>query len=84
MLSETALIIGSCDREQISSVEEQLSAGKSVIEVLGTEDIKSIPYTQIQGLTHLSTDNNIDVRHKRSKAIEAITLYLKTKRKLLK
>jgi len=64
VLSETALIIGSCDKEQISSVEQQLSAGKSAIEVLGTEDIKSIPYTQIQGLTHLSTDNNIDVRHK--------------------
>ena len=79
VLSETALIIGSCDKEQISSVEQQLSAGKSAIEVLGTEDIKSIPYTQIQGLTHLSTDNNIDVRHKQSKAIETITLYFKNK-----
>lgn len=77
VVTDAALIVGSCEEDQLNVVEAQLAGGKNVVEVLGTDDIKSIPYNKIQGLKHLSTDSDVDISYKQSKGVETTTLYFK-------
>lgn len=73
--SETAILLGSCDEEVYDQVDQQLSSGKNPLEVLGTDDLTSIPYSQIQSVTSRSTDKDVSVAYKAKKEIEDKALF---------
>ena len=73
--TDAAILVGSCDKTACDAVEQQLSSQQSPIEVLGTDDLKSIPYNQIQRVTSRSTDKDVEVAYKAKKDIEQEHLY---------
>jgi hypothetical protein len=73
--TDAAILVGSCDETAYDSVEQQLSSQQSPIEVLGTDDLKTIPYQQIQRVTSRSTDKDVEVAYKARKEIEQEHLY---------
>ena len=75
ILSDTGILIGSCDEDVYDSVDQQLSAQKNPNEVLGAEDLTALPYAQIQSVSSLSTDKDVNVRYKAKKDIEDKTLF---------
>ena len=74
ILTDNAVILGSSDKETHDRVEVQLKQNISPIEVLGSDDLMSIPFTQIQSLVSRSTDDNVDLKYKAKKEIEDISL----------
>ena len=75
VVNESSIFIGSCDKESYEKVDQQLEDKKSPIEVLGSDDLSVIPYSQIQNLISRSTDKDIDIKYKAKKDIEEKTLY---------
>lgn len=75
VVTNAAILIGSCDEEHYDQVEQQLSASQSPLEVLGSDDILAIPYSQIQGITSRSTDVDVDLRYKAKKDIEEKSVF---------
>jgi len=75
LANEISLLVGSCDKEHYDEVEQQLEAGKNASEVLGTEDLKIIPFLQIQELSSLSTDEDVEVKYKSKKSVETLSIY---------
>ncbi len=73
--NESSIFIGSCDKESYKNVEQQLSDEKNPIEILGTDDLTVVPYSQIQNIVSRSTDKDIDINYKAKKDIEEKTLY---------
>lgn len=74
-ITDSMIFIGSCDSDACSKVDRQLSSQSSPVEVLGTEDLLTIPFIHIQKLISRSTDNDVDVSYKAKKEIEEKTLY---------
>ena len=74
-ISDSSIFIGSCDKESCDKVDQQLKEDKSPIEVLGSDDLTVIPYSQIQNMVSRSTDINVDISYKAKKDIEEKTLY---------
>jgi len=52
-----------------------LSVQRNPIEVLGTDDLTTIPYAQIHGISSRNTDNDVEVRYKAKKEIEDKSLF---------
>ena len=75
VLTQAGILVGSCDEESCDSVQQQLGAGKTAIEVLGSGDILTIPYGQIQKVTSRDTDNDVSVEYKAKKDIEQKDLF---------
>ncbi|MEL7186291.1 MAG: ankyrin repeat domain-containing protein [Pseudomonadota bacterium] len=75
VVTDTAIVIGSCDEEHCDQVEQQLSANRSPLEVLGTDDILSIPYSQIQRITSRSTDTDVDIHYRAKKDVEEKSVF---------
>lgn len=73
--NESSIYIGSCDKESYEKVEQQLEKNKNPIEILGSDDLSVIPYSQIQNIVSRDTDENIDIKYKAKKDIEEKTLY---------
>jgi hypothetical protein len=69
-ISDVAIFIGSCEKESYASAEKLLSEGKSLIEVLGTDDLMTIPYSKIQKIVSRSTDDDVDISYKAKKDTE--------------
>lgn len=75
IVSDTTIFVGSCDEDVYDKVDQQLSAGTSPVEVLGSGDLTTIPYSQIQNVTSRSTDNDVSINYKAKKEIEEETLF---------
>lgn len=75
VVNDSSIFIGSCDKESFDKVCQQLADKKSPIEILGTDDLTIIPYSQIQNIVSRSTDKDIDINYKAKKDIEDKTLY---------
>jgi hypothetical protein len=73
--TDAAILVGSCDEAAYDSVEQQLTSQRNPIEVLGTGDLTTIPYNQIQRLTSRSTDKDVDVGYKVKKEVEQEHLF---------
>ncbi len=74
-ITDSAIFIGSCDSEACSKVDQDLSNQSSPVEVLGTEDLMTIPFIHIQKFVSRSTDNDVDVSYKAKNDVEEKTLY---------
>lgn len=74
-VNDSSIFIGSCDKESYDKVEQQLAEQKSPIEVLGSDDLTAIPYSQIQNMVSRSTDKDVDISYKAKKDTEEKTLY---------
>ena len=74
-VNESTIFIGSCDKEAYCRVDEQLTNKDSPIEVLGTDDLTTIPLKQVQNLISRSTDKDVVIKYKAKKEIEETTLY---------
>ena len=74
-ITENMIFIGSCDSDSCSKVDQQLAAQTSPVEVLGTQDIVTIPFVHIQKLVSRSTDVDVDISYTARKDIEDTTLY---------
>ncbi|MGI9271442.1 MAG: ankyrin repeat domain-containing protein [Woeseiaceae bacterium] len=75
VIDDSTILIGSCDEESYDSVDQQFKANKTPMEVLGSDDLSSIPYAQIQRIVSRSTDNDVGVSYKAKKEIEQKDLY---------
>ncbi len=75
VLNDSTIFIGSCDKEAYNKVSQQLADQDSPIEVLGTDDLTTIPLNQIQSITSRSTDKDVDINYKAKKDIENSTIY---------
>ncbi len=75
VVNENSIFIGSCDKESFEKVEQQLEDKKNPIEVLGSDDLSVIPYSQIQSFISRSTEKYVDIKYKAKKEIEEKTLY---------
>lgn len=73
--SESAILIGSCDKEACEKTAQHLTNKNNPIEVLGTDNLKTIPFSQIQNIVSRSTDKGVDIRHKIKKDIEESNVY---------
>lgn len=73
--SDTAIFVGSCDEEVYDDVDRQLLSQKNPIEVLGTDDLKTIPFGQIQSVDSRNTDKDVSIRYKAKKEIEDEMLF---------
>jgi len=74
-VSDNAIFIGSCDKEAYEKVEQQLLNHDSPVEVLGTDDLTTVPFSQIQNITSRSTDKDVDISYKAKKDISEKTIY---------
>lgn len=75
VVDRTGILVGSCDEEHCDALQVQFSSGKTAIEVLGTADILTIPYSQIQRVTSRDTDNDVSIDYKAKKEIENKLLF---------
>ena len=75
VVGDTAIFVGSCDEEVYDNIDQQLASQKTPIEVLGTDDLKTIPFGQIQSVVSRSTDDDVDVAYKAKKEIEDASLF---------
>ncbi len=74
-INESSIFIGSCDKESYEKVDQQLGDKKSPIEILGSDNLLVIPYSQIQNIVSRNTDKDIEIKYKAKKDIEDKTLY---------
>jgi hypothetical protein len=74
-VNESSIFVGSCDKESYDKVGRQLEDKRSPVEILGSDDLLVIPYSQIQNVISRSTDNDIEIKYKAKKDIEEKTLY---------
>lgn len=74
-ITDSMIYIGSCDSEACTKVDQELAKQISPVEVLGTEDVMTIPFIHIQKLISRSTDKDIDVSYKAKKDIEEKSLF---------
>ncbi len=79
VLNEHSLFVGSCDQESIDQVDIQLAGKQSPIEVLGSDGLTVIPFSQIQNITSRNTDDDVEVKYKAQKEIEDKTVYFANK-----
>ncbi len=70
VFTASAIILGSVDKQAIKNVASQLAAKTNPTEVLGSEDLLTIPFVQIQSIESRNTDDSIDIRYKAKKDIE--------------
>lgn len=75
VVNDSTIFIGSCDKEAYQKVEQQLANKNNPIEVLGTDDLTAIPFSQIQNLCSRNTDRDVDISYKAKKETEEKTLY---------
>lgn len=75
VMSDSSIFIGSCDKENYDRVNHQLLEQKSPIEVLGSDDLKVIPFSQIQSMISRSTDTSVDINYKAKKDIEELSIF---------
>lgn len=75
VIDDATILVGSCDKESYDSVDQQLTSQKTALEVLGSDDLSSIPYAQIQRIVSRSTDKDVSVSYKAKKEIEQEDLF---------
>lgn len=71
ILNENGIVLGTSDKEHHDKISTQLTNGTNPLEVFGTEDLSTIPFTQIQSLLSRSTDEDIEVKFRQQKEIES-------------
>lgn len=75
VVDQAGILVGSCDEEYCDALQAQFSSGKTAIEVLGTADILTIPYSQVQRVTSRDTDSDVSIDYKAKKEIENKLLF---------
>ncbi len=78
VLTDTSILVGSCDKENVEKARNDLKSDVSPSEVLGTEGLTAIPYHQIQNLRIYSTDTCVLVDYRANKAIEHTSISLES------
>lgn len=81
VFEETGLAVGSVDSDHLLAVAKQLHEKKTAIEVLGSDNIKFIPFAQIQSLVSRDTDQGVDIKYKTKSGVEADYLHFDSLKK---
>jgi len=70
----SSICVASCDKEHYDEVDHRLTAGETAADVLGSDGLKVILFSQIQSIVSRDTDVNVDITYKVKKGENDISI----------